>query len=79
LIESDILIRVELPWACFGLIARAGVVVETAPISKWAVGKQARETIAYWQNRGAKVTYLEDEAWKSVPKLRAPLSPHDPC
>lgn len=50
-----VLIRVVLPWAVFGLIVEDGIVVEAAPIAAWATGKSAREVLAYYKGRGARL------------------------
>lgn len=46
-------IRVELPWATFGLRVEAGVVVEAAPIARWAVGRDERRVANYYRRKGA--------------------------
>lgn len=49
------LVRVDLPWAVFGLILEDNVVIEAAPIASWATGKSAREVLAYYKGRGARL------------------------
>jgi hypothetical protein len=51
----ELLIWVDLPWACFGMIALNGVVVEAAPIAGWAKGKMVREVTDHFERRGATV------------------------
>ena len=53
--DADTLHRVCLPYATFGLVARAGVVVHTAPIAAWARGKPLAEVAAYYRRKGATV------------------------
>lgn len=48
---------VDVPWACFGVIADRGVVVEVAPIAHWAMGKPVDEVLMYFLRRGGKVVY----------------------
>jgi hypothetical protein len=57
------LVRVELPWACFGYdVNDQGRVILAAPIAKWMVGKQGAAMVHYWRRRGAQVT------WQRHPK-----------
>lgn len=54
------LVRVDCPAnpdAVFSFEVEDGVVVEAAPICRWAVGKRGREVVAYWRRRGATVTW----------------------
>jgi putative molybdenum carrier protein len=64
---------VDVPWACFGIVAEDGVVVEVAPIAGWAVGKKLEEVLDYfrrrdavlflvWRKEGGKVVQ-RDESW----------------
>ncbi len=50
--------RVTLPWACFGIISKEGIVVSAAPVAKWAIGKPVGKVIAYYLNRGARAEEL---------------------
>lgn len=56
---------IDVPWACFGLIAQNGVVIEVAPIAKWANGKTTEEVLGYFRRKGGKVELVwrkEEEA-----------------
>jgi hypothetical protein len=53
-------IHVSLPWATFGLAVRGGIVVDAAPIARWAVGKDERKAAAWFLRRGAVCTPLRD-------------------
>ena len=56
---------VDAGFACFGMVARNGVVYRVAPVCKWAKGKQLSEVVAYWKRRGAKVkVWIPKKAWK---------------
>ena len=33
------LIQIDLPYACFGIVVRHGKVIDAAPIGNWMVGK----------------------------------------
>lgn len=50
--------RVDVPWACFGLVVRAGRVVEVAPIASWAIGKTLVHVAHYFVRRGGVVAEL---------------------
>jgi len=54
------LVRVDNGFAVFGLVVDdAGVVVEAAPIARWAEGRRGREVVRYFRGRGAKVSWKE--------------------
>jgi len=46
---------IDVPWACFGLVAQDGKVVEVAPIAHWAEGKATEEVLSYFRRKGGKV------------------------
>lgn len=46
-------VRVELPWAVFGVAVRDGVVVDAAPIARWSIGKPEHQVASYLRSRGA--------------------------
>lgn len=50
---SQMLIRITLSYAVFGLIVEDAVVVEAAPIARWAVGKPIRDVLTYYRRKGA--------------------------
>lgn len=50
--SSATLIYVDLPYACFGLEAHEGVVVDAAPIARWAVGRPLEEVRRYFEKKG---------------------------
>lgn len=52
------MLRIELPWACFGLVVQGGRVVRAAPIARWCVGKPVDDVTAYWHRRGATIERL---------------------
>lgn len=62
---------ISLPYATFGVGARDGVVVETAPIAKWARGKALAAVLAYYRKKGACIydyqarCYLEEPQHES--------------
>lgn len=45
---------IDVPWACFGLVAQDGVVVEVAPIARWAEGKSLSYVLDYFCRKGGK-------------------------
>lgn len=46
---------IDVGYACFGIIEKDGIVIETAPISKWAKGKDIDYVINYYKRKRAKV------------------------
>jgi hypothetical protein len=52
-LEQGDLVWVTAPWATFGLIVRDGLVVEAAPICRWAVGEKEWKVADYLRQRGA--------------------------
>jgi hypothetical protein len=56
------LVRVELPSACFGFeVTSDGWIVQAAPIAAWTVGRRGRAVVAYYRQRGGRVS------WQQVP------------
>jgi hypothetical protein len=56
------LVRVELPWACFGFeVTDDGWVIEAAPIAAWTIGKHGRQVVSHYRGRGGRVS------WQRVP------------
>ena len=54
------LIRIDIDYACFGLVIKDNKVVEAAPIARWCIGKDKDYIIKYWKDRGAKVECFKD-------------------
>ena len=49
------LLQVDTGYACFGVVVRNGIVVEAAPIAKWAVGKSLADVVEHFKRKRAKV------------------------
>jgi hypothetical protein len=45
------LVRVVAPHFCAGIVAVDGVVVEAAPILRWAIGKRSAWLIGYFKRK----------------------------
>ena len=52
------ILRVELPWACFGLVIRENRVIRAAPIAWYCTGWPTAKALAYWRGRGARIEVL---------------------
>ncbi len=50
--------RVDVPWACFGLLSTDLVVVEAAPIAAWTIGKTIEQVGRYFIRKGGTVSEL---------------------
>lgn len=48
---ADTLYQIKVSYACFGIVAKNGVVVEAAPIAKWTVGKDIQYVLNYYRTR----------------------------
>lgn len=44
------LIRIELPYATFGLISENGIIKDAPPISKSSIGRKTNDVIKYYEN-----------------------------
>jgi len=44
------LVQIDIPYACFGITVKHGVVIEAAPIGKWMIGKPWKD-IKVWVNK----------------------------
>ncbi len=49
---------ISLPYATFGVAIRSGVVVDAAPIARWALGKPAR-ALSFYRRKGAEIVELK--------------------
>lgn len=47
--------RASVPWACGGLIVEDGVVIEAAPIFKWAKGCKLEHVTKWIETKGGSV------------------------
>ena len=45
--KEEILYRVTLPYAVFGVVVKTGMVIYAAPIARWAVGR-TYQSFAQW-------------------------------
>ena len=50
--------RIELPYACFGVVVDKGKIVEAAPIARWTIGKDAKAVFEYFKKTKGKVERL---------------------
>lgn len=55
---SDGWIWVSLSYATFGIRVEKGIVVEAAPIARWAVGKPEGFVADYFRRKGARFERL---------------------
>jgi hypothetical protein len=53
------LIRITFRNLCFGMIVRDDIIVKSAPVARWCVGRTAYDVWNYWHHRGAKVEVFE--------------------
>ena len=58
----NLLVRVQAPHFCAGLITRDDVCVEAAPILRWALGKSRDELRALFSRKGWLVIAMKDPA-----------------
>jgi hypothetical protein len=58
-IGTDLMwVWVSLDYATFGIEVRDGVVVDAAPIARWAIGKPEQYVADYYRRKGAKFVPL---------------------
>lgn len=63
------LYQVDTGYYCAGIVVRDGVVVEAAPVLRWALGKSL-DVVSRWVNgKGAKIVLLEETMVDPVPRL----------
>jgi len=43
--------RIELPYGVFGLREENGIVVESAPMGKWSIGKNIEFVLDYYRTK----------------------------
>jgi hypothetical protein len=51
-------VRVDLPYACFGIEVEGGVVVDAAPIARWMIRKDFHDVADWIINKGGTYQYL---------------------
>lgn len=49
------LYSISLSYATFGVEVKNNLVVRSAPIAKWGIGKNIDSVISYYKNKGAKI------------------------
>jgi hypothetical protein len=54
-----ILIQVDLPHLCAGVVAKGEKIVQAAPILAWSVGKSPQELAAWTLKQGGRITVVE--------------------
>lgn len=52
MMSEEVLVRVEAPHFCAGLVAKDGICIDAAPILRWTVGKTSKELAAYFARKG---------------------------
>ena len=56
------LVRITVPYACFGILVDAnGWVVFAPPIARWMIGKHWREVVRWLDTKHAKWDRLEEQ------------------
>ena len=58
------LYRIDLPYACFGLVVCNGQVTGAPPIARWTVGRSIKDVVAYYTRKGASVASSPDPRTK---------------
>ena len=51
--EKIIWIRISTPRATFMVVEKNGIIIDAAPISRWAIGKSTETCIDWWKKKGA--------------------------
>lgn len=59
--EEPVVYRVKLSYACYGVITLCDLVIEAAPIAKWAVGKHLKVLVSWVNMRGGTVERITPE------------------
>jgi hypothetical protein len=52
-------IWISLPYATFLIATRGGVVVDAAPIARWALGKPEQKVADFYRRKGAQFATLD--------------------
>jgi hypothetical protein len=70
------LVRVESPWACFGLeVTDDGWIIQAAPIAAWTIGNRGRQVVAHYRGRGGQVSWLQVPHGSATPATHSPGRP----
>ena len=54
-----ILIRVDLPHLCAGVVAKGEQIIRAAPILAWSIGKTPQELAAWVVGKGGSIAVVE--------------------
>ena len=54
------LLRINLPYATFGIVVENGFVREAAPMGKWMIGKHINMIIKWVEKKGGKVEAINE-------------------
>jgi hypothetical protein len=57
--ETGQLYRVDLPYACFGIVGVNSIVMEAAPIAGWMVGKHFDAMKSWIARKGGSITPID--------------------
>lgn len=52
---NDLLVHIDAPHYCAGMVARNGVVIRAADIIKWTIGKDLDFCLSYFHRKNFKV------------------------
>jgi hypothetical protein len=57
--EPGQLYRVDLPYACFGIVGVNSIVMEAAPIAGWMVGKHLDDMKSWTARKGGSIAPID--------------------
>ncbi len=53
--KNERLLKIELPYACYGIIVVEGTIIDSAPIARWAIGKDLEYFIRWVEKKGGTI------------------------
>lgn len=59
--NQELLYRAVLPYYCCGFLAEDGLIIDAAPIMRWAIGKTVTEYTQWAASKGGKVELIDVE------------------
>ena len=49
---------IDIHYACFGIVIKDNIIIDTAPIAKWMLGKTTTEVSKWLKSKNAKIIRL---------------------
>ena len=67
LMDDEWMVQIDAPHYCAGMVSINGLVIDAAPILKWALGKRLEETLDYFRKKKYGIKICDKErGWVTI-------------